>query len=50
MVDGGKKRRVGGSFDSEKEVGKSIPRMIRVGGVRWDDGIGARLRGLWWCS
>jgi len=40
VVDGGKKRRVGGSFDSEKEVGKSIPRMIRVGGVRWDDGIG----------
>jgi len=40
VVDGGKKRKVGGSFDPEKEVGKSIPRMIKVGGGRWDDGIG----------
>ena len=34
VVDGGKKRKVGGSFDPEKEVGKSIPRMIKIGGVR----------------
>jgi len=40
VVDGGKKRKVGGSFDPEKEVGKSIPSMIKIGGVRWDRGIG----------
>ena len=40
VVDGGKKRKVGGLFDPEKEVGKSIPRMIKVGGVRWNEGIG----------
>ena len=40
VVDGGKKRKVGGSFDPEKEVGKSIPRMIKIGGVRWNEGIG----------
>jgi len=39
-VDGGKKRKVGGSFDPEKEEGKSIPRMVKVGGVRWEEGIG----------
>ena len=37
-VDGGKKRRVGGSFDPEKETGKVVPYMVKVGGVRWGDG------------
>ena len=40
VVDGGKKRKVGGSFDPEKGVGKGIPRMVKVGGVRWSEGIG----------
>ena len=40
VVDGGKKRKVGGSVDPEKEVGKSIPRMVKIGGVRWNAGIG----------
>jgi len=40
VVDGGKERKVGGSFDPEKEVGKSVPRMVKVGGVRWEEGIG----------
>jgi len=40
VVDGGKKRKVGGSFDPAKEVGKSIPRMVKVGGVRWEEVIG----------
>ena len=39
VVDGGRKRRVGGSLDPEKEVGKSILRMVKVGGVRWEEGI-----------
>jgi len=40
VVDGGKKRKVGGSFDPEREVGKGIPRMVKVGGMRWNEGIG----------
>ena len=40
VVEGGKKRKVGGLFDPEKEVGKGIPRMVKIGGVRWDEGIG----------
>ena len=40
VVDGGKKRKVGGSFDPEKEEEKSLPYMVKVGGVRWEDGIG----------
>ena len=40
VVDGGKKRRVGGSFDPEKEVDRSIPFMVKIGGVRWEEGIG----------
>ena len=40
MVDGGKKRKVGGSFDPEKEEERSIPFMVKIGGVRWVDGIG----------
>jgi len=40
VVEGGKRRRVGGLFDPEKEVGKDIPRMVKIGGVRWEEGIG----------
>jgi len=40
VVNGGKKRKVGGSFDPEKEVGRGMPRMVKVGGVRWEEGIG----------
>ena len=40
VVDGSKKRKVGGSFDPEKEEEKSLPYMVKVGGVRWEDGIG----------
>ena len=40
MVDGGKKRRVGGSFDPEKEEDGGIPFMVKIGGVRWEEGIG----------
>ena len=40
VVDGGKKRKVEGSYNPEKEVGKGIPKMVKVGGVRWDEGIG----------
>ena len=40
VVDGGKRRRVGELFDPEKEVGKDIPRMVKIGGVRWEEGIG----------
>ena len=34
MVNGGKKRRVEGSFDPEKEVERIIPFMVKIGGVR----------------
>ena len=36
-MDGSKKRRVGGSFDPEKEEGKSLPYMVKIGGVRWEN-------------
>ena len=40
MVDGSKKRKVEGSFDPEKVEEKSLPYMVKVGGVRWKNGIG----------
>ena len=33
VVDGGRKRRVGGLFDPEKEEDRSIPFMVKIGGV-----------------
>ena len=38
--DCGKKSKVGGSFEPEKEVERSIPFMVKIGGMWWEDGIG----------
>jgi len=40
VVDGGKKRRVGGRFDPEKKGILRLPAMVKIGGVVWEDGIG----------
>ena len=40
VVDGGKKRKVGGTFNPEKRMGKEVPFMVKIGGERWEDGIG----------
>ena len=34
VVDGGKKRKVGGTFDPEKRMGKEVPFMVKIGGER----------------
>ncbi|KAG0641775.1 hypothetical protein HOY80DRAFT_1111227 [Tuber brumale] len=40
VVDGGKKRRVGGAFDPEFTEGNRVPFMVKIRGVWWEEGIG----------
>ncbi|KAG0639833.1 hypothetical protein HOY80DRAFT_1072020 [Tuber brumale] len=40
VADGGKRRRVGGAFDPENFEGNRVPFMVKIGGVRWEEGIG----------
>ncbi|KAG0640102.1 hypothetical protein HOY80DRAFT_1043079 [Tuber brumale] len=40
VVDGGKRRRVGGAFDPENFEGNRVPFMVKIGGVWWEEGIG----------
>ncbi|RPA98470.1 hypothetical protein L873DRAFT_1026608 [Choiromyces venosus 120613-1] len=39
-------KKVGRAPDPEENRGKGVPMMVKVGGVRWDDGIGGVVEGL----
>ncbi|RPA90138.1 hypothetical protein L873DRAFT_1848947 [Choiromyces venosus 120613-1] len=40
------KKKVGGQPDLKENRGKGVPMMVKVGGVRWDDGISRVIEGL----
>jgi len=46
VMEGGKKRRLGGAIDPEKKRDLRIPVMVKLGCVRWEEGIGMVLVGL----
>ncbi|RPA91570.1 hypothetical protein L873DRAFT_1819228 [Choiromyces venosus 120613-1] len=43
---GDEEKKVGRAPDPEENRGKGLPVMVKVGGVRWDDGIGGVVEGL----
>ena len=40
VVEGGKRRKLGGRVDPEKKGILRLPAMVKIGGVVWEDGIG----------
>ncbi|RPA97881.1 hypothetical protein L873DRAFT_1790601 [Choiromyces venosus 120613-1] len=46
LGNGRKEKEVGRAPDPEENRGVGVPLMVKVGGVRWDDGIGGVVEGL----